>query len=210
MLPREKGHKYEVEHRDGVLYIRTDKDAKNFRLVTAPLSDPLPAGWRPLLDHRPDVLLEEVELFRDFLAVQEKEAGLNRCRARSFADGQWREVAFPEPVYSASAVGTPEFDSRQLRYSYRESPSSRPRASTTSTWQPRGSTLRKREEVAGRLRPRPRYVSERLWATARDGAKVPISIVYPKGFVRDGRDRSGSMATAPTASACRRASTAGG
>jgi oligopeptidase B len=184
VLPREKGHKYDVEHRDGVLYIRTNKGAKNFRLVTAPLADPSPAGWKPLLDHRPDVLLEEVELFRDFVAVQEKQAGLNRLRARSFADGQWKEVGFPEPVYSAFAAGTPEFDSKQLRYSYQSLTT--PPSVYDFDMAAGGSTLLKREEVLGGFDPQ-RYVSERLWARARDGVKVPISIVYPKGFVRDGK-----------------------
>jgi oligopeptidase B len=184
VLPREKGHKYDVEHRDGTLYIRTNKDAKNFRLVTAPLADPSPATWKPLVEHRADVLLEEVEVFRDFLVVQEAQAGLNRLRIRAFADGQWKEVSFPEPVYAAFAAGTPEFDSTLFRYNYQSlvTPSSvydYDMAAGTST-------LLKREEVLGGFDPG-RYASERLWATARDGTKVPISIVYPKGIVRDGK-----------------------
>jgi len=184
VLPREKGHKYDVEHRDGTLFIRTNKDAKNFRLVTAPLADPSPAKWKPLVEHRPDVLLEEVEVFKDFLVLQEAQAGLNRLRVRAFENGQWKEVPFPEPVYAAFSAGTPEFDSRLLRYNYQSlvTPSSvydYDMAAGTST-------LLKREEVLGGFDPA-RYASERLWATARDGVKVPISIVYPKGFVRDGK-----------------------
>jgi oligopeptidase B len=184
VLPREKGHKYDVEHRDGTLFIRTNKDAKNFRLVTAPLADPSPARWTTLVEHRPDVLLEEVEVFKDYLVLQEAQAGLNRLRARAFADGQWKEVSFPEPVYAAFATGTPEFDSRLFRYNYQSlvTPSSvydYDMAAGTSA-------LLKREEVLGGFDPA-RYVSERLWATARDGVRVPISIVYPKGFVGDGK-----------------------
>jgi oligopeptidase B len=111
VLPREKGHKYEVEHRDGTLFIRTNKDAKNFRLVTAPLEDPKPAHWKPFVDHRPDVLLQDFEIFKDFVVVQEKQAGLNRLRVHGFASGGWSDVAFPEPVYAAFAAGTPEFGS---------------------------------------------------------------------------------------------------
>jgi len=118
LLPREKGHKYDVEHRDGTLFIRTNKGAKNFRLVTAPIADPSSASWKPFVEHRPDVLLDDVEVFRDFLVVQEKQAGLNHLRAHSFADGGWKEVAFPEPVYTAYASGTPEFGSKLLRYGY--------------------------------------------------------------------------------------------
>jgi oligopeptidase B len=184
LLPREKGHKYDVEHRDGTLFIRTNRGAKNFRLVTAPLADPSPASWKPFVEHRPDVLLEDFEVFRDYVVVQEKQAGLNHLRVRSFADGGWKEIAFPEPVYTAYASGTPEFSSKLLRYGYQSlvTPSSvydYDMAAGTST-------LLKRDEVLGGFDPA-RYASERLWATARDGAKVPISIVYPKGFVRDGK-----------------------
>ena len=184
VLPREKGHKYDVEHRDGTLFIRTNKDAKNFRLVTAPLADPSPARWKPFVEHRPDVLLEDVEVFKDFVVLQEKQAGLNRLRVHGFSDGRWREVAFPEPVYTAFASGTPEFDSKALRYSYQSlttPPSVYDYDMAAGT-----SVLLKREEVLGGFDPG-RYVSERLWATARDGVKVPISIVYPKGFARDGK-----------------------
>jgi len=137
LLPRDKGHKYDVEHRNGTLFIRTNKDAKNFRLVTAPLADPSPARWKPFVGHRPDVLLDNFEVFRDYVVVQEKQAGLNRLRVHAFADGSWKEVSFPEPVYSAFASGTPEVDSKAFRYSFtvtRASP--RPRASTTTTWRP--------------------------------------------------------------------------
>jgi oligopeptidase B len=184
VLPRETGHKYDVEHRDGTLFIRTNRDAKNFRLVTAPLADPSPGGWKPFVEHRPDVLLDDVEVFRDFVVVQEKVAGLNRLRVHSFVDGRLKDVAFPEPVYTAYTSGTPEFGSRLLRYGYQSlvTPSSvydYDMAAGTST-------LLKREEVLGGYDPG-RYASERLWATARDGARVPISIVYPKAFARDGQ-----------------------
>ena len=184
LLPREKGHKYDVEHRDGTLFIRTNKDAKNFRLVTAPLADPSPARWKPFVEHRPDVLLEDVEVFKDFVVLQEKQAGLNRLRVHGFSDGRWKEVAFPEPVYTAFAAGTPEFDSKRLRYSYQSLTT--PSSVYDYDMETGTSVLLKREEVLGGFDPG-RYASERLWATARDGVKVPISIVYPKGFARDGK-----------------------
>jgi oligopeptidase B len=184
VLPREKGHKYDVEHHDGSLILRTNKDAKNFRLVSAPLSDPSPARWVGILDHRKDVLLDDVEVFRDYLVVQEKKEGLNHLRVRDFASGSWREIGFPEPVYTALTAGTPESTSRQLRYTY-QSLTTPPSVFDydVGTGQ---SLLRKRDEVLGGYDPA-RYASERLWATARDGVKVPISIVYKKGHARDGR-----------------------
>jgi len=184
LLPREKGHKYDVEHRDGTLFIRTNKDAKNFRLVTAPLADPSPARWRPFVEHHPEVLLQDIEVFKDFVVLQEKRAGLNRLRIHGFASGGWKEVAFPEPVYSAFAAGTPEFESKLLRYNYQSLTT--PSSVYDYDMESGESRLLKREDVLGGFDPQ-RYASERLWATARDGVKVPISIVYPKGFARDGR-----------------------
>jgi oligopeptidase B len=184
VLAREKGHKYDVEHRDGTLFIRTNKDAKNFRLVTAPLADPSPARWKPFVEHRPYVLLDDFEVFRDFVVVQEKEAGLDHLRVHSFADGRWKEVSFPEPVYTAYASGTPEFESRLLRYGYQSLVT--PPSVYDYDMEAGKSALLKREEVLGGFDPA-RYSSERLWATARDGARVPVSIVYPKGLVRDGK-----------------------
>jgi oligopeptidase B len=183
VLAREKGHKYDVDHRDGLLYLRTNREAKNFKLVSAPVADPTPARWKTVVEHRADVLLEDIELFRDYLVVQEKQAGLTRLRVRAFAGGGWKEIAFPEPVYAAWAMGTPEYTSKLLRYQYTSlvTPSS-----VLDYDMAKGtSTLLKREEVLGGFDPS-RYGSERLWATARDGVKVPISIVYRKGQPRDG------------------------
>ena len=184
VLPREKGHKYDVEHRDGTLFIRTNKDAKNFRLVTAPLDDPQPKHWQPFVDHRADVLLQDFEIFKDFVVIQEKQAGQNHLRVHGFASGGWKEVAFPEPVYAAFAAGTPEFASKRFRYNYQSLIT--PSSVYDYDMDTGESLLLKREEVLGGYDPQ-RYVSERLWATARDGVKVPISIVYPKGHVRDSR-----------------------
>ena len=111
VLPREKGHKYSVEHRDGLFYLRTNKDAKNFRLVTAPVGSPSPANWKELIPHRPDVLLKNVEIFRDHLVASEKSAALDRLRVLNFESKGWHDVDFPESVYSAFATPTPEYTS---------------------------------------------------------------------------------------------------
>ncbi len=184
VLPRERGHKYEVEHRDGTLFIRTNKQAKNFRLVTAPVGDAAPARWKPLLEHRDDVLLDDFQVFRDFLAVTEKRGGLNRLRVHRFADGRWTEAGFPEPAYAVFAMSTPQFDARRLRYNYQSLVT--PSSVYDYDMETGEATLLKREEVVGGY-DASRYVSERLWATARDGVRVPISIVYRKDRPRDGR-----------------------
>ena len=119
VLPREKGHKYDVEHRDGLFYIRTNKDAKNFRLVTAPVDDPSPANWKTFVAHRPDVLLEDLELFRDYLVLQEKSAGLNRLRVLDFATGAWTRGRVPGARLHRLRRAARRSSTRTLlRYSY--------------------------------------------------------------------------------------------
>jgi oligopeptidase B len=182
VLPREKGHKYDVEHRDGLFYIRTNKDAKNFRLVTAPVSDPSPAGWKEVLPHRADVLLDRVELFQDYLVASEKSAALEHFRVLTFATKDWHEVGFPESVYSAFDMSTPEYTAHSFRFAYQSMIT--PNSIYDYDMATRRQALLKRQEVPG-YDPAG-YMTERQWAVARDGAKVPLSIVYRKGIKKDG------------------------
>ena len=184
VLPREKGHKYDIDHRGGRLYIRTNREAKNFRVVTAPVADPAPKNWTPFLDHRADVLLQRIDAFKDFAVVSEKKAGLKQLRVLAFDTGSWRSIAFPEPVYAADAGENPEYDTTRFRYSYESMVTPE---SVYDFDMARGrSTLLKRQEVLGGYDPA-NYATERLWARARDGARVPISIVYRKGFEKNGK-----------------------
>ncbi len=182
VLPREKGHKYDVEHRDGLFYLRTNRGAKNFRLVTAPVADRSPGKWKELLPHRPDTLLEGVEVFKDFAVVSERSAALDHFRVLDFGSGRWDEVSFPESVYAASVVPTPEYGSHTFRFAYTSLVT--PASFFDYDTRTRSQTLRKRQEVPG-YDPS-RYATERQWAVARDGTKVPLSIVYRKGAKKDG------------------------
>ena len=182
--PRKKDHRYYVSHREGLFYIRTNRDGVNFSVVTAPDNDPAPKNWKAFLPHRKDVLLETIDLFRDFAVSVEKSEAVNRLRVYSFQSKSWTDIPFPEKVYSAFPGGTPEYTSTTYRYNYQSliTPSSVYDFDVASG----KSTLLKRQEVLGGYDPS-QYASERLWATARDGTKVPISIVYKKGFARDGK-----------------------
>jgi oligopeptidase B len=183
LLPRAKKHRYYVDHREGVFYIRTNKNNRNFEVVTAPESDP-GKNWKPFLAASDDVLINDIDLFRDFAVVTETSQALNRIRVYGFQAHKWEAIAFPEPVYSAFPAGTPDFDSKTYRYSYQSMitpPSVYDYDTTTAK-----SVLLKQQEVPGGYDPS-KYTSERQWATARDGTKVPISIVYKKGFARDGK-----------------------
>ncbi|MFN7936452.1 MAG: S9 family peptidase [Bryobacteraceae bacterium] len=183
VLPREKKHRYDIDHRNGLFYIRTNKGAKNFRMVTAPAGDPSPANWKEFLPHQSNVLLQGIDLFQDFGVVVEKSEAVNRLRLIHFQTGKWKALTFPEPVYSASPSANPEYNTTTFRYMYQSmvTPSSVfDYDVVTGT-----SKLLKQEEVLGGYDPK-QYVSERVWAKARDGVRVPMSVVYKRGVKRDG------------------------
>jgi oligopeptidase B len=182
VLPREKGHKYGVDHRDGLLYIVTNRDAKNFRLVTAPLKEP--TRWTEVLAHRPDVLLQNVDLFAGHLVAVEKKDALVRFRIYDFATKRWQEVTFPDAVYAASEMSTYEWDAPAFRMSYQSMTA--PQAVYDVALKTGALTLLKRTEVLGGFDPS-QYVTERRWAVARDGVKIPLSILYKKGTKVDGK-----------------------
>lgn len=181
---REKQHRYFIDHRENLFYIRSDKGAKNFQVLTAPEDDPSPEKWSVFIAHDPNVLIQDIDLFRDFAVSFEKSQALDRIRIYDFKAGKWSAIPFPEPVYSAFPGETPEFTSTTYRYSY-QSLVTPPSVFDYDT-QTGKSILRKRQEVPGGYDPS-QYVSERRWVTARDGVKVPLSIVYKRGFQRDGK-----------------------
>jgi oligopeptidase B len=182
-LPREKKHRYYVDHRENLFYIRSDKAGPNFSVLTAPEDNPAPATWKTFIPLRSDVLIEGIDLFRDFAAVHEKSQASDIIRVYDFKTSRWTPIDFPEVVSAAFPGGTPDYDSSTYRYNY-QSFVTPPSVFDYDTHTGQ-STLLKRQEVLGNYDPS-RYASERLWATARDGTKVPISIVYKKGTPRDG------------------------
>jgi oligopeptidase B len=183
LLPREKQHRYFLDHRENLFYIRSDKNAKNYQVFTAPEDDPDPKNWKIFIPHDKDVLVEDIDLFRDFAVSVEKSQALNRMRIFDFRSGKWSAIPFPEPVYSAFPGDTPEYASTTYRYNYQSliTPSSVFDYDTGSG----KSILLKQQEVPGGY-VASQYVSERQWVTARDGVKVPLSIVYKEGMDRDG------------------------
>ena len=182
LLPREKGHKYDVDHREGLFYIRTNKGAKNFRLVSAPVATPDPSHWTEVIAHRPEVLLEGVDAFKGFLVVTEKRQGLDRFRIFDFKGRTWRDVAFPESVYAAFPGGTPEYTATAYRLNYQSMVT--PASIYDCDMATGKQTLLKQTEVLGGY-DKTQYTTKRLWAPARDGVKVPLSVVYKKGVKRD-------------------------
>ncbi|HUU36835.1 MAG TPA: S9 family peptidase [Candidatus Desulfaltia sp.] len=181
--PREPNHEYQVEHFRDKLYIRTNDQAKNFRLMETPLDKPAKENWVEVIPHRDDVLLEDFEIFNDFLVVEERQSGLTRIRAIRWQDKAEHSLDFGEETYAASIGLNPEFDTDWLRYNY-SSPTT-PNSTYDSNMNTREKKLMKQQEVLGGFRPE-NYQAERLYATASDGVKVPISLVYRKGMEKNG------------------------
>ena len=188
LLAREKDHEYSVEHGAGpgagVFYIRTNGGGRrNFRLVVAPVDDPGPPRWRELIAHRDDVMLEDVDVFAGHYVVHERADGLIRLRITELATGDSHHVEFPEPTYEVSSDVNAEFATTDYRLRYQSFVTP---ASVYDYEVPgRRLVLRKRTPVLGDFDPA-RYRSERVHATAPDGTRVPISLVYRAGTVRDG------------------------
>ncbi len=184
VVPRRPGIEYGVSHHDDRFFITTNDEAPNFRLVSAPVSDPSKASWTPVLPYRPAVRVDGTDEFRNHLVVYEREAGLRQVRIIELATGEDHLISFPEPVYSIRQHDNPEFDTTLLRFTYTSmvTPSSVVEYDmATRSW-----TVRKQTEVLGGYDPAG-YRSERLFATTADGTRIPISLVYRQPLERDGR-----------------------
>jgi oligopeptidase B len=184
VLPREAKHRYYVDHHGDLFYIRTDEDAKNFRLVSAPASDPQKKNWKEVLPHRKDVMLEETDFFADFYVAYERENGLQKMRITDFKTNESHYVEFPEPVYSAFPTANFEYNVRKLRFAYQSFVT--PSSVFDYDVGTRKRTLLKQTEVLGGYDPS-QYKSERIYATASDGTRIPISLVYKKSLTMDGK-----------------------
>ena len=183
VAPREADHEYYVTHHGGRFFIRTNSGGRNFRLVTAPVESPGIPQWEELVPHRADVMLEGVELFADFYVLVERSEGLPRLRVTDFSGGNTSEIAFPEPAYSAAPDVNRDWNTHAFRYAYQSLVT--PRSVFDYNVHTRDSILMKQTEVPGGF-DRANYRSERIFATAPDGTRIPISLVYRRDVDRNG------------------------
>jgi oligopeptidase B len=181
LAPRERDIEYQADHLHDRWVIRTNAEALNFKLVTAPTDATSRAQWQDWIAHRDDVYIEGYELFDGFTAIAERSQGLERLRLQ-LADGREEYVAADEPAYSMGLDVNAEADSEWLRYDY----TSLTTPATTYELNTRTGERRllKQQPVLGY--DAQRYATERVWATARDGTRVPVSLVYRKDVPRDG------------------------
>ena len=184
ILPRESGHEYYADHHGDKLFIRTnEKGARNFKLVSASASDPRRENWKEVIPHRPGVMMSGVEFFKDFYVVSERGNATPVLRVFDLKTNKATDIAVPEPVYNISFGTNREFDTSRVRYSYQSFITS---ASTYDYDVKAGrSELLKQQPVLGGYDPT-LYKSERVYAVASDGTKVPVSLVYKKDLKLDG------------------------
>jgi oligopeptidase B len=179
--PRERDHEYSVDHLDGQFYILTNRDAdggkaENNRLVRAPEATPGAEHWTEVVAHRDDVLLEGTDLFDDYLVLSERKDGLTRLYVQPWDDADAGYlVAFDDPAYVVSTSSNPNPDTAVLRFVY-ESPTT-PTTTYDYDMATRERTLLKQQEILGGF-DGDAYQAERLWAPARDGERIPVTVVY--------------------------------
>lgn len=183
LLARREGHEYYADHHGARFFIRTNDKGRNFRLVEAPAGAPGEANWREVLPHRDAVMLEDIDCFAAHLVISEREDGLPRLAVTELATGRTHAIEFPEPVYSAYPHANAEFDTAKFRFGYESFVT--PRSVFEYDLAARTRTLLKQTEVLGGY-DASRYASERIYAAAPDGTKIPVSIVFRKGAPRDG------------------------
>ncbi len=183
IIARQADHEYDVEHRGDLFYIRTNKGAKNFRVVTAPASDPAEKNWKEFVAHRPAVKIDGVDLFKDHAVLSEWENGLQQIEVVDFKTNKRSRIQFPEPVYAAGLSTNREFDTKVLRYNYQSLVT--PSSVFDYDMNTGQATLLKQTEVPGGF-DKANYKSERVFATASDGTKIPMSVVYKRSVKLDG------------------------
>ncbi len=182
LVERHPGVEVDLDHHTDVFYVLTNQDAVNFKLMAVPLASPAAGNWREVIPHRPDVQLEAVDCFRRHLVVRLRRGGLRQLRILDLETGDEHEIAFDEPTFTVAAQDNPDFESSVLRFAY--SSLVTPRSVFDYDMTTRRRQLKKRTEVLGY--DSERFASERIEAGAADGSKVPVSLVYARGFDRDG------------------------
>lgn len=180
--PRQRGLEYSIEHFGDNWYIRTNKDAKNFRLMKTPLHKTTQENWTEVIPNRSDVLFEGMDVFKDFLVLSERKAGLTQIRIIPNS-GQEHYIQFGEAAYVAYTSVNPEFDTKILRYNYQSLTT--PNTTYDYNMETKEKVLLKQQEILGGFNAAD-YKSERIMAKARDGVEIPVSIVYHKDTKIDG------------------------
>jgi oligopeptidase B len=184
---RTRGLEYSISHFGDSFYIVTNKDkATNFKLMKTPETATSAENWKDLIGHRKDVLLEGIEIFKDYLVVEERSNGLNRIQIRPWNGKGEYYLPFSSETYTAYTTTNVDFDTEILRYGYQSLAT--PSSIIDFNMRTQEKKVLKEQQVLGGKFDKNNYIEERVWANATDGTKVPISIVYRKGIQKDGKN----------------------
>jgi oligopeptidase B len=181
--PRKQGVEYYADHNADSFYIRANDTGRNFRLVTTPVTDPGSKNWHEVMGHNAAIMLDELDMFRNFLVLYERENGLPQIRVVDLRNGHSRRLAFPEPAYDVRPYTNRVYDTTEFRYAY-ESPIT-PASVFSYDMETGASQMLKQKEVPGGY-DRNKYEVEQIYTTASDGTKIPVSVLHLKGAKLDG------------------------
>ena len=185
--PRVRGLEYSISHFGDSFYILTNKDkATNFKLMKTPENATEKKHWKEVLAHREDVLIEDIEIFSNYLVVEERSNGLNHIRIMPWSGEGEYYLPFGSETYNAYTTTNVDFDTDILRYSYQSMAT--PSSVIDFNMKTKEKEIKKEQEVLGGQFDKNNYIEERVWATAKDGTKVPISLVYRKDLKKDGNN----------------------
>jgi len=183
--PRERDLEYSIDHFEDHFYIVTNYGAKNFRLMKTPINKTEKENWLEVIGHRDNVLLQSIDIFKNFLVVNERKDGLVQLRVIKWEDQSEHYIEFKDPAYQAYTFANPEFETETLRFNYTSFTT--PRVVYDYNLVSKERVVMKQNEVLGGNFSSENYVSERIFAEGRDGTQIPISIVYKKGFEKNGK-----------------------
>jgi oligopeptidase B len=184
LQPRKQDVEYYPDHNGDFFYIRVNDTGRNFRMVKAPVSDPSNKNWQEVIPQRPSVMLDDIDFFKNYYVLSERENGLPQIRVTDLRSGESRRIEFPEPAYVSYPYANREYDTAKYRYGYQSFIT--PQSVFEYDMSTGASTLLKQKEVPGGY-DRMRYQVERVYATASDGVKVPVSVLHLKGANLDGK-----------------------
>ncbi|MDN3724019.1 S9 family peptidase [Aequorivita sp. SDUM287046] len=185
--PRERGLEYSISHFGDNWYVLTNKDnALNFKLMKTAEGATTQENWVDMIPHRNNVLLEDIDIFKDFLVVSERNNGLTQIRIKKWDGNADYYLPFDNETYTAHTTQNPEFDTKILRYGYNSL--NTPASVIDFNMETKEKTVLKETEVLGGKFDKNNYETERLWANATDGTKIPMSVIYRKGIKKDGKN----------------------
>ncbi|WP_108867196.1 S9 family peptidase [Aquimarina aquimarini] len=183
--PRIRGVEYGIAHYEDHFYVLTNADkATNFKLMKVAEGNTTKENWTPVIAHRDHVLLEDVEIFKEYLVISERDNGLNKINIKRWDGTVDYYLPFDNETYTAYLSANPDFDTKILRYSYNALTT--PNSVIDFDMETKKKEIKKEQEVLGGKFDKENYVSERVWAIAEDNTKIPMSLVYKKGIKKDG------------------------